>query len=279
MFAVRTDMRYNTAMLCGGSMAQEQYKEFASIYDVLMSDVDYDSWADYLKQLIGSGCKSLVECGCGTGEIALRLAGAGYNVIGCDVSPHMLDVASSKARSCGIRIPFVRMDMRHFSVHKPVDCIISACDGVNYLTSSHDAELFFKAAFNALKPGGMLLFDISSRYKLSNIIGCNTFAWDGAEASYIWRNCYDSSNKLLEMSIAFFRVAAGSANGLKLYERFDETHIQRAHSERELRGRLEAAGFADIDVYEAFTLAPPRSNSERLQFAARKSYVGQDFPY
>lgn len=270
MFAVYTDMRYNMSMLLRGSMAQKQYNEFASIYDVLMSDVDYDSWADYLKQLMGNDCKSLVECGCGTGEISLRLARAGYNVTGCDMSLHMLEVASSKARSCGVRIPFIQMDMRYFSVHKPVDCIISACDGVNYLTSSHDAELFFRAAFDALKPGGILLFDISSRYKLSTILGCNTFAWDGADASYIWRNCYDSSNKLLEMSIAFFRSTAESVNDLKLYERFDETHIQRAHSERELRGRLAAAGFDDIDVYEAFTLASPGSESERLQFVARK---------
>lgn len=251
-------------------MAQRQYSDFASIYDVLMSDVNYDKWADYLKSLISSASASILECACGTGEISIRLARYGYNVVACDLSPHMLEVASHKARSYGVRIPFVQMDMRRLSVHRPVDCIISACDGVNYLASHHDVELFFKAAFDALKPGGKLLFDISSRYKLSTILACNTFAWDGDEAAYIWRNMYDDKNKLLEMNLAFFRRAAENADWRKLYERFDETHIQRAHSERELRSRLILAGFVNVEVYEAFTSAPPCASSERLQFIAQK---------
>lgn len=247
--------------------------KFAEVYDLFMDSTDYDAWADYLISLMptDSGRTARVfECGCGTGALTLRLTRAGYDVTGSDISTDMLEVAAEKARRSGQKIKFVRMDMRKIELHRPVDCIIAACDCVNYLTCREDVEKFLASAFNALKPGGLLLFDVSSRYKLQHILGQNGYCDSRADAAYFWQNCYDTESRLVEMQLEFFIKAAADAHGAPLYSRFSEKHIQRAHSERELLSWLKNAGFEDIRVYSAFTAAPPQENSERLQFAAKK---------
>jgi len=54
-----------------------------------------------------------------------------------------------------------------------------------------------------------------------------------------------------------------------LYERFCETHIQRAHSQTEIERLLLSSGFENIQVYDCFTMQAPNKKTERLQFAAQ----------
>lgn len=75
----------------------EAYSNFAAVYDALMDNIPYDAWADYLHGLlveydIASGI--LAELGCGTGNITERMADFGYDMIGIDNSPAMLDIAN-----------------------------------------------------------------------------------------------------------------------------------------------------------------------------------------
>lgn len=240
------------------------YKALAKHYDPLMKDVDYDLWADYIRSFLPKEKLSVADCACGTGELTIRLAKQGHFLTGIDSSSDMLEIASEKARSLGLKIPFVRQDIRRFEIHKNVDAVICTCDGVNYLTGKEEVRSFFKAAYNALKANGLLLFDISSRYKLSSILGNNTFAQDENGLVYIWQNVYDADKKLIEMSLTFFSKKD------ELYERSSETHIQRAHSVTEIRHLLDDSGFDLLGAYNCFTLDPPNSDSERIQFAAVK---------
>lgn len=241
------------------------YGRFAAVYDKLMADVDRPQWARYVLSLLPERKLALVDAACGTGALAIPLALAGHTVTCVDISDDMLRVASEKARLAGLNMPFVRQDMRRLSLPRRVDAVVSACDGVNYLLSAADAEAFFRAAFDSLKPGGVLLFDVSTRYKLSSVLGDNTFASDEGEAAYIWRNEYDEETKLIRMELTFFEM---KANGL--YSRFTEEHVQRAHSRTELRHALGRAGFQDIAAYAAFTRDEPGNDCERIQFCARK---------
>lgn len=239
------------------------YGEFAALYDPLMAEVDYDNWAEYIASFLPGEGLSIAECGCGTGELTVRLARRGHALTGVDISEEMLMVAAEKARRAGLRIPFVRQDMRRLSLHRPQDAVISACDGVNYLASLEEAAEFFRAAHDCLKPGGLLLFDVSSEYKLSRVLGENTFAEDDGERAYIWRNCYDPQSRLIEMRLSFFAREGG------LYRRFEETHIQRAHRQEELLSQLREAGFEGA-AYGCFTREAPGPDCQRIQFAARR---------
>ena len=242
----------------------EAYSVFAAGYDKMMSDVDYDSWAEYIDGLLReAGAKRILECGCGTGSLTVRLGRMGYDITGSDISDDMLMIARRKALDAGLRfLPFVRQDMRQLAVHQPADAVFSACDGVNYLLEG--AEAFFNAAYRNLKKDGLLLFDVSSFHKISTVLGDNTFAATGEDWAYICENQYHPRLNRVDMLLTgFLRQGA-------LYTRFDERHVQRAYTETELRSALENCGFRDIRVYEAFTRKAPSPSSDRLQFAARK---------
>ena len=54
------------------------------------------------------------------------------------------------------------------------------------------------------------------------------------------------------------------------YERFEETHFQRAYSVPEIKGLLKKAGLTDIKVYKAMTKDAPDAKTERVYFVARE---------
>ena len=242
----------------------EAYSAFAAGYDRMMGDVDYDGWAQYIDGFLReAGAKSVLECACGTGSLTVRLGKMGYAVTGSDLSEDMLMIARQKALNAGFRfLPFVCQDMRRIALHKPVDAVMCACDGVNYLLDG--PEDFFRAVHRTLKPGGLLLFDVSSAYKLSAILANNTFAATGDDWAYIWENTYHPRADRVDMLLTgFLKQSAG-------YVRFEEHHSQRAYTEEELTAALRSCGFGDVRVYEAFTREAPTATAERLQFAARK---------
>ena len=263
-------MTYNLGKRRRQREMAQSYQEFAAYYDRLMMDVDYGAWASYLLELLQScGVKpeqSILDCACGTGELTLHLHKAGYRMTGADASTHMLEQAAAKARKAGAKIAFVQQQLQKIGVHKPVSAITCACDGVNYLLTREDVLAFFQGANRALRDYGVLLFDISSAYKLEHILGGQTFGEDEADCTYLWQNCFDPKARLLEMRLAFF-----TPNGAGAYRRFDERHVQRAHEVDALTRLLEEAGFAILGVYDAFTKNAALSTSERIQFVAQKT--------
>ena len=242
------------------------YGAFAHTYDRMMHDVDYDAWAAYLISILReNGVRTILECGCGTGQITIRLAKAGFSMIGSDISEEMLMEARTNALQAGLRtLPFVRESMTELSVHRQVDAVLSACDGVNYLTEPGEAELFFQSAAHCVKAGGLLLFDVSSAYKLERVLGNETFTEVTDDYAYIWENAFDAETRLCEMDLTFF-VRDGAA-----YRRFSEQHVQRAHEADALIEAMQRAGFDVIGVWDAFSRNPARPESERIQFLAKK---------
>ena len=251
-------------------MAPTEYGKFAEVYDLLMVDVPYAAWARYIAGLLAQNGvapgQSVLDCACGTGEFSIRLHQAGYVVTGSDRSEEMLALAQQKARKAGVKIPFVLQDMRSLALHQPVSAINCACDGVNYLLENEDARSFFMSANRALLENGLLLFDISSAYKLEHILGNRTYGEDMKAITYLWQNCFDPDSRLLEMKLAFFLPQAHD-----LYERFDERHIQRAYHAEELSEMLSKTGFQLEGLYEWPGKGAPSENSERIQFVARKT--------
>ena len=243
-----------------------QYGRFAEFYDAMMHDVDREAWADYVDALLKEyGAHAILDCACGTGAMSIALYQRGYRVIGNDVSPEMLMEARNNAFKAGAKlIIFICEDMRRLRIHKPVDALVSVCDGVNYLTSTNDVFSFFQSAYGCLKPNGVLLFDVSAPYKFETILNNNTFTEETDSYAYIWKNMYDPKTRLCQMDLTCF-VKNGD-----MYDRFSEMHLQRSHTVEELTRLLERAGFTDIRALHAFTKKPARADSERIQFTARK---------
>jgi 2-polyprenyl-3-methyl-5-hydroxy-6-metoxy-1,4-benzoquinol methylase len=242
------------------------YTAFAQIYDELMGDVDYASWAKgYGEMMAAFSIKKgmVAECACGTGGLTIPLSRSGYKMTGIDISAEMLFEASKKARENGLIIPFVKQDMRRMSLHRPMDAVLCTCDGLNYLLAESDVKAFLGAAYNALRPGGGLFFDISTPYKLENTLGNNLLMQDGEKITYLWSNRFDKNTRLCQMDLCFF---VKDEDGR--YKRIDETQTQRAHSMAEITLWLEQSGFTHPMVYGEKGMSEPKENENRWHFAA-----------
>lgn len=243
------------------------YGEFARVYDTLMDDVDYDTWAGYYLELIAPCApRRICECACGTGSLSVRFARAGIQVTGVDISEDMLRVAQEKARGFGVKAAFIHQDMCRLCLPRRMDAILATCDGVNYLTKEGQARAFFQSAYAALRPGGMLAFDISTAEKLSGTLGNAFYGEDREEITYLWQNTWDKQKRCVRMDIAFFlREEDGR------YRRFDETHVQRAYQVRELTSLMEEQGFSSIEIFSGLTKEAPRGGEDRIHIIATKA--------
>ena len=244
------------------------YTSFAEVYDQLMDNVDYERWADLYREILtayGVPTGKVCECACGTGGLTIPLNRRGYQMTGVDLSQEMLFMAAQKARKVGLGIPFVQQDMRNLRLHRQMDAVIATCDGVNYLLEDKDVLAFFTAAFNALRPGGALVFDVSTPWKLENMLGNQIICEDRPQVTYMWQNRYDGAKALVDMHLCIFiRQKDGS------YRRIDEEQRQRAHTIQSLTALLTAAGFTNVHVFGNSRMEAPREGEQRWHIAAMK---------
>ena len=248
---------------------ENSYEAFARLYDLFMSDVDYDGWSAYLRSLLreyGADGGLVLELGCGTGSLTERLAAMGYDMIGVDNSPEMLQKAMEKKAAAGSDTLYLLQDMREFELYGTVRAVISACDSLNYITDPEELCRVFRLVNNYLDPGGVCLFDLNTAYKYETLIGDATIAEDREEGSFIWDNYYDPETGINEYSLALFLPREDG-----LYEKHLEEHYQRAYSLEEIRALLEEAGLVFLAAYDAFTREPVRADSERICVAAREN--------
>ena len=242
------------------------YSGLAGWYDVLMDDVDYPAWADYYLALLnraGVSPARLCDCACGTGAMSVEFAARGIRVTGADLSGEMLERAQVRAREKGVTAMFVKQDMCQLQLPRPVDALVCACDGVNYLTTDDRLTAFFKSAHRAIKPGGALAFDISSAWKLRHTLGNNFFGEDRDDVTYLWFNRFDEEARTVTMELAFFVQEQDGR-----YRRFDETHVQKAHEADRIAALLGENGFQNIQIFGDKIFLPPEADAPRIHFLA-----------
>lgn len=244
----------------------EQYSGLAQIYDRTI-DIDYEAWVNFLMEYFRSmglqiRGKRLLELGCGTGNMTIRLKERGVDVTALDISQEMLTVAEEKSWDKRLKINYLNQDMVSFSIQKKFPIIASFCDGYNYILEDEEILESFRRVFAHLENGGYFVFDISTLHKLKNVIGNNTFTMNEEDISYIWDNYFEDDR--LEMYITFF-IKEG-----KLYNRLEEHHIQRAYDIEFIKRSLEGCGFKIIDVLDNYSLGQAGNNSTRATFIAQK---------
>lgn len=247
------------------------YESFASVYDMFMDNIPYREWCRYLIGLLqeyGVQDGLVLELGCGTGKATRLLSRAGYDMIGIDNSPDMLEIALEKEGKTKDDILYLLQDMRSFELYGTVRAIVSICDSINYVIEPEDLLKVFKLVNNYLDPGGIFIFDMNTKYKYEEILGECTIAENRDTASFIWDNYYDCEEQINEYDLTLF-IPEEEA-GKNMYRKYEEIHYQRAYDMEEVKNLLAKAGMEFVAVYDAFTHRPPRAVSERVYIIARE---------
>ncbi|MBE7022683.1 MAG: class I SAM-dependent methyltransferase [Ruminococcaceae bacterium] len=246
---------------------KSSYGGFASLYDALTYDVDYEKMADCIEWLFQKNALTpelVLDLACGTGSLTLALSGRGYDMLGADASADMLSVAGQKKGA--EKILFLNQPMEDFELYGTVDAITCALDSINYLTEPDALEKTFRLCANYLNPDGLFIFDVNSEYKFSQILGQEIYTHETDDIFYVWENDFDPQTRLCNMYLTFF---AEKEEGL--YHRVDELHTQRAYTDDELKKALSDAGFMLTGRYDDYTRKAPGEATERIVYVAKKN--------
>lgn len=250
-------------------MEQTGYRHLAYVYDDLMYDFPYHVWLDWVThvwQRAGLCPQTIVDLACGTGTITSLLVATERTVIGIDRSADMLAVAQNKSQHTSGSMKWLQQDMRELLLPQQVDAVVCFCDSLNYLLSVSDWQRTFQSVYQALKTGGLFLFDVHTEYKIQSVLGNNVFAWEEPDIYCVWHNALDEACCLIEEDLTLFVTQPDGS-----YERFDETHRQRTFPPATIQSWLEAAGFTVLNITgDPETERPPRPTDERLFFSVQK---------
>ena len=248
----------------------EAYSGFAKSYDLFMDNVDYDAWAAYLHRILQRmhvpDAGTVVELGCGTGNLTERLCRMGYRMIASDISEEMLSVADQKKEEAGLDILYLQQDMRELDMPIGAAAVICACDGMNYILEEEELLDVFTGVRKTLADGGIFVFDMNTEAKFREI-GESTIAENREEGSFIWENDYDEEQRLNCYALTLFLPEAETG----LFRKYEEEHWQRAYEPEQIQRLLREAGFEQIEAWDAFTENPAEEGSERICFVAVRS--------
>jgi SAM-dependent methyltransferase len=133
------------------------YSKWAWVYhEMYLGIFDYEGYFRRFERALKKyGCGSVLEVGCGSGNLAEYFLAAGYQYTGLDVAEEMLSIAREKTP--GAR--FIEGDMRRFSLRRKVDAVVIGGRSFSYMTTNQDVLDAMRSIHQALKPGGIFVFD------------------------------------------------------------------------------------------------------------------------
>ena len=270
----------------------DSYTDFAEVYDEFMDATPYDAWCERLEKIIdtygiskkrnvvdSTGLSSdelaladernlVLDLGCGTGTLTELMAEAGYDMMGIDMSPDMLQIAMEKREESGHDIMYLCQDMRELELYCTVGTVICVCDSINYILEEEEVIESFKRVNNYLYPKGLFIFDFNTDYKYREVIGDATIAENREDCSFIWENFYDAESHINEYDLTFF--VRESEEEETVFRRFQETHFQRGYDLQEMLRFIDEAGLEFVMALDGDTEEKVTEVSERILMVCRE---------
>ena len=215
--------------------------DYASVYDALYQDKDYLAETDLIERvfrLYGQRpIRRVLDLGCGTGGHAVPLAERGYDVVGVDRSPDMLERA--RARGSGAR--FHLAEIGTLDLGETFDAALLMFAVLGYQVGNADVQAALAAARRHLHSTGLLFADCwygpavlaqrpSERVKVVDTPGGQVIRVAASEI--------DARHDLCMVRYHLWRVEDG-----RLAAEVREQHPMRYFFAPELELFLSAAGF------------------------------------
>lgn len=226
----------------------DAYKhDLAYIHDVGFGDFARNSATGLLEILRRAGLTTglVVDLGCGSGLWARALSDAGYAVLGIDISAAMIDLARRRAPQA----EFQTGSLLKASL-PPCDAVTSLGECVNYLfdkkNSLSELRRLFRRIYAALKPGGLLIFDIAEPGRGK---GPRQKHIEGADWAVLVDVDEDARNHRLTRRITSFRKIG------EFYARDEEAHQLRLYRRTDVAKQLRDVGFR-VKTVQAYGSQP-----------------------
>jgi glycine/sarcosine N-methyltransferase len=199
---------------------------------------------------------TLLDIGCGTGNLDIELSKHFQKVLATDLDKTMIEKATNKLENTVDNLQFIQLNMLNIETEfdKHIfDGIICFGNTLVHLDNASEMFHFFKQSNIVLKPGGKLLLQIINYDRIidKNIVGLPTIEND--HVKFVRDYHYEAkSNKILFKTLLTIKKDGREIeNILSLYPIRKE----------DLNKLLKNAGFTTINFYGNFKREPLHENS------------------
>ena len=156
----------------------------------------------------------VLEFGCGSGLLTRHLVEAGHRVIATDASPAMLDLARETAPGAE---EITRLTLPDDPVPR-ADAIVSVGHVLSYLPDEPSIDRAITALADALRPGGVIAFDLCDFAYAASRVGDTDRGFVGEDWALVTRMSVPSPDRFVRDMATFVRLEDGS------WRRDDERH-------------------------------------------------------
>jgi SAM-dependent methyltransferase len=140
-----------------------EYESVADLYDHVTVYRDRPDVAFFVDAALKAG-SPVLEVGCGTGRVLIPTARAGIDIIGLDLSPHMLAVCRDRLReepaAVQSRVRLVHADMRRFELGQTFTLVTMPFRPFQHLLTVEDQLSCLESVRRHLPRGGGLILDV-----------------------------------------------------------------------------------------------------------------------
>ncbi len=242
------------------------YRKLAPIYDVIMKDVDYEDWTDYIHSLISyhhPHATDLLELACGTGTMALLLEQYDdYRITATDASSEMIQIARDKGNRSGSSITWCVRDMCRLRMEHSFDVIYMVFDSLNYLHKREEVLALFNRVQKHLKQDGRFIVDFTTPAyspKIAPLL--NEKQKVDQRYTYNRISKYDREKQI---HINHFMIEKREPDTGVIVDRFEEFHTQRIWTFTEMKALVQESGLNMLAAYEDFDFTDATDNSDRI---------------
>ena len=248
------------------------YNEFAYFYDEFNTAADYDALYRYVTgELAAHGVPGglLADLGCGTGDLTLMLAQAGYDVIGVDQSEEMLSVLREKADELGLagRILLLQQDLLELDLYGTIRAAVSTFDTFSHIGPLDRFEQAIAKAAFFMEEGGVFFFSLNPPYKNARGRAGQTVDQAARVASSRGSNTYDPQAGRVRIDICITDRETG--------DRWQEMFYEYSYDLDTVQTLLDRYGYTVARVADGEDFGPLRPDSQRWIFTAVKRYTQQ----
>jgi SAM-dependent methyltransferase len=219
-------------------------RQQAAIHHDRFGDLAHDAARVLAGLLVSRGLTAgtVTDLGCGSGILARVMSDLGYDVLGIDISPDMLELAEQNAP----RATFRNESLVDASI-PPSVAVTAIGEALNYATDPRaglDATTTVaRRVYDALAPGGVFLFDVATPGR-----NLGMEVRERIHDADDWMLCMRATeigNRLDRRITIYSREPDGH------YSRIDEHHVTHLYEPDALRAALTEIGF-DVETQPSY---------------------------